>query len=97
MMPQALDPKAAAGTKAVFQFEVSGAEEFVAHLVVENGQATYNDGPAESPDLTIKTPAEVWLAISRGEINDQKAFFSGQFKAKGDLGLLLKMRNFFKR
>jgi putative sterol carrier protein len=95
MMPGALNPAAAAGLTATYQFEVSGSENFTAHLVIDGGKATYLEGPAEHPSIIIKTPAEVWLAISRGELDGTQAFLGGQFRIKGDLGLLIKLKTLF--
>jgi multimeric flavodoxin WrbA len=95
MMPGALNPAAAAGLTAIYQFEVSGSENFTAHLVIADGQATFHEGPADKPNLIIKTPAEVWLAISKGELDGTQAFLGGQFRIKGDLGLLIKLKTLF--
>jgi multimeric flavodoxin WrbA/putative sterol carrier protein len=95
MMPGALNPSAAAGLTAIYQFEVSGNEDFTAHLVVADGKTTFHEGPADKPNLIIKTPAEVWLAISRGELDGTQAYLSGQFRIKGDLGLLIKLKTLF--
>jgi len=96
-MPSALDPAAAAGLTADLQFEISGGEEFTAFLHLEDGKAVFNEGPSPSPSLTIKSPAEVWLAISRGELDGQQAFMSGQFRAEGDFSLLMRLSSLFKR
>ena len=95
MMPGALNPAAAAGLTATYQFEVNGNEDFTAHLVIADGQATFHEGSADKPNLIIKTPAEVWLAISRGELDGTQAYLSGQFRIKGDLGLLIKLKTLF--
>jgi multimeric flavodoxin WrbA len=95
MMPGALNPAAAQGLTAIYQFEVSGSENFTAHLVIDDGKATFHEGSAEKPSIIIKTPAEVWLAISRGELDGTSAFLSGQFRIKGDLGLLIKLKTLF--
>lgn len=95
MMPLGFNPSAAGDLKAVYQFEVSGEENFVAHLAIADGTCTYHDGPAAKPNLVIKTPADVWLKISRGELDGQKAFMSGQYKAEGDFSFLLKIRTLF--
>jgi multimeric flavodoxin WrbA/putative sterol carrier protein len=95
MMPGALNPAEAQGLTAVYQFDVSGSEDFTAHLVIVDGQATFHEGPADHPNLTIKTPADVWLAIARKELDGSTAYLSGQFRIKGDLGLLIKMKTLF--
>jgi hypothetical protein len=95
MMPGALNPAAAQGFTATYQFDVSGSENFTAHLVIADGQATFHEGPAEHPSITIKTPAEVWLAIARKELDGTTAYLGGQFRIQGDLGLLIKMKTLF--
>ncbi len=44
MMPGALNPAAAEGLTATYQFDVSGSENFTAHLVIADGQATFHEG-----------------------------------------------------
>ncbi len=97
LMPKGFNAEAAGDMKAVYQFEVSGDEEFTAHLAIADGQCRFHDGPADSPDVIIKTPAKLWLKISKGETNGQMAFMTGKFKAKGDLGLLMKLNSLFNR
>jgi len=95
MMPRYLNPAVAAGLTATYQFEVSGNEDFTAHLTIADGQATFHEGPAAHPSIIIRTPAEVWLAIARKELDGTSAFLSGQFRIKGDLGLLVKLKTLF--
>jgi multimeric flavodoxin WrbA len=94
-MPSVFDPSAARGLNASYEFQVSGKEAFSAHLRIEQGACTYAEGPADSPGIVIKTPASVWLAISRGELDGQTAFMNGKFTATGDLTLLFKMKKLF--
>lgn len=95
MMPLGFKPEAAGDLKAVYQFEVSNPENFTAHLRIANGKCTYHDGPAEKADVIIKTPADVWLAIAKGELNGQTAYLSGKYKAEGKIGLLIKLGSMF--
>jgi multimeric flavodoxin WrbA/putative sterol carrier protein len=97
MMPLGFRPEGAAGLSAVYQFEVSGSEEFVAHLRIENNGCTFEEGPADSPSVLIRTPAEVWLAIAKGEMDGQQAFMSGKYKVEGDLSLLMRLPQLFGR
>jgi multimeric flavodoxin WrbA/putative sterol carrier protein len=94
-MPLGFDPAAAEGLAAVYQFEISGAENFTAHLAIGEGRCVYRDGPAENPGVIIRSPADVWLMVSRGELDGQQAFLGGRYTAAGDLGLLLKLRRLF--
>ena len=65
IMPSLFDPSAAMRLNATYEFQVSGEEVFNAHLRIEQGSCTYAEGPADSPGVVIKTPASVWLSISR--------------------------------
>jgi multimeric flavodoxin WrbA len=95
LMPGVLNPEAAAGMDAVFQFEVSGQENFTAHLEINNSRATYHDGPAARPDVTIKTPADVWLAVAQGKMDGAQAYMSGAYQVEGDLSLLMRLGSLF--
>ncbi|HXZ35503.1 MAG TPA: SCP2 sterol-binding domain-containing protein, partial [Thermodesulfobacteriota bacterium] len=94
-MPQGFQPEAAGDLTAKLQFEVQGEENFVSHLKIAGGACTYQEGPADKPNLIIKTPADVWLKISRGELSGQKAFMEGQYKVEGDMTLLMKLNRLF--
>jgi len=95
IMPRHLNAAAAQGVTATYQFDVRGSENFTAHLVIADGQAAFQEGPADHPQIIINTPAEVWLAIARKELDGTSAFLSGQFRIKGDLGLLIKLKTLF--
>ena len=96
-MPLGFNPSAAQGLEAVYQFQITGDESFTAHLKIGEGACSYHDGPAPQPGVMIKTPADVWLAISRGELDGQQAFMAGKYKVEGDLSLLLRLRPLFNR
>ncbi len=96
-MPLGFNPDAAGGLKAVYQFEVSGSESFTAHLQIAEGICTYHSGPAAKPDVIVKTPADVWLAVSKGELDGQLAFMTGKYRVDGDITLLMRLRSLFSR
>jgi putative sterol carrier protein len=98
MMPKGFDRNAAEkGFSAVYQFEISGPEEFVAHVNIADGTCTYVDGPAEKPNVVVKSPADVWLGVSKGELDGQQAFMSGRYQVEGDLMLLMRLKSLFSR
>jgi len=68
----------------------------VYHLRIAGGECTFHQGTAASPTLTISTPSDVWLRISRGELAGQEAMMQGLYNATGDISLLLKMDSLFK-
>jgi len=95
MMPRGFHPEAAGDLAAIYQFEVSGDEVFTAHLTIMGGQCAFSEGPAERPDVVIKTPAQVWLDIAQGRLNGQSAFMSGQYQVTGNVMLLMRLGQLF--
>ena len=55
--------------------------------VIENPTAKYT--------TRIETPFEVWVAISRGELNGMKALITGKYKVIGDVTLMMKWGKLF--
>lgn len=95
-MPLTFNSEAATGLNAIIQFKVSGDEPGVYHLSIADGECHFHTSLAESPTLTIDTPSDVWLKISRGELSGQDALMKGLYNASGDLSLMLKMDDLFK-
>ncbi len=94
-MPAVFNAQAARGLSALIVFEVSGAENFQAALEIENGTCRLLTSTERKPDLVVRTPADVWLGIARGEISGQEAFMKRRYEAKGDLGVLIRMGEIF--
>jgi multimeric flavodoxin WrbA len=94
-MPATFRSEEAKGFKAVYQFEITGAEEFAAYLQIVEGRCEFHEGCHGEPDVIITSPADVWLAVSRKEMSGQAAFMSGKYKAKGDIALLMKLNRLF--
>ena len=94
-MPDFFNPETAGSLEAVIGFIIAGAETFEAYLVIRDGDCHLETNPPRQPDLTIHAPAEVWLAITRRELDGQQAFFQKAYTAEGDLGLLIRMKALF--
>jgi putative sterol carrier protein len=95
-MPDFFNPEAAGDLNAVIGFVVFGSENFEAYLSIQKGICSLENQPSHTPDLVIRTPAGVWLAIARRELDGQQAFFQKAYQAEGDLGLLLRMKQIFR-
>ncbi len=89
------NPSAADNMDAIYQFEVNGQENFCAYLRISGQECAYHEGNADNASVVIKTPADVWLAVSKGEIDGQQAFMSGKYEVEGDLALLMKLPALF--
>ena len=96
-MPLVFNPQAIPGLTAEIQFNISGAEPGVYTLQIANNACVFQTGGSSKPTLTINTPSEIWLGISRGEINGQEALMKGLYTVQGDFSLLSKWGALFQR
>lgn len=94
-MAASLDPVAAGKLNAVLQFVVSNEDPGRYYLEIADGQCAAYAGEHRAPTATVTTPAEVWLAIARGELNGTTAFMTGRYKVSGDLQLLMRLEKLF--
>jgi putative sterol carrier protein len=81
--------------RATIQFDVSGSQPGQWYYDIQDGHCAFKEGKAESPNLTIHTPAEIWLAISKGELEGGKAFLEKKYTVEGDLNLLMRFKSLF--
>lgn len=90
------NPKQAPDLAAVFQFKVTGgAQPSFYQLQIADGKCSFQEGAAPVPSVTVITPAKVWLAIARGELDGSTALMEGQYTYEGDLNLLMRMKSIF--
>jgi putative sterol carrier protein len=94
-MPQFANQDAIEGVNKIVQFDVTGDDPGQYYLTVYEGQVMVNEGVAENPDVTVTTPADVWMNIATGQENGAVAFMTGKFKAAGNLGVLMSMQSWF--
>jgi multimeric flavodoxin WrbA len=94
IMRYGFNPRNAVGT-AIMQFEFSGQAEGDCYLAIEDGKIRTSSGKAENPDVTIRTPFEIWMDILTGKADGQQMFMEGRYKVEGDVSLLMRMREFF--
>ena len=96
-MSQAFQPDKAAGANATIQFNFTGAEPGNWEVKVADGKCEVKEGTAASPTVTINSPSDVWLKITRRELDGATAFMSGQFTFTGDMGILMQMGSWFEQ
>ncbi len=94
-MPWAFQPQAAGATQATIQFHVSGDEAGSYYLRVANSTCESFIGTTTTPDLTIRTPASVWMRIVRGELDGGQALQEGLYTVEGDFSVLMKLGGWF--
>jgi putative sterol carrier protein/uncharacterized membrane protein len=81
--------------RAVAQFCVTGDEPGEYYLRIADQKCEAFEGLHSAPTLTIHTPSDVWLAISKGELDGAQAMMQGKYRIEGDLGLLMKFTELF--
>ncbi|MBI3245604.1 MAG: SCP2 sterol-binding domain-containing protein [Deltaproteobacteria bacterium] len=94
-MPWAFQSHAAGNAQATIQFHVSGTETGSYYLRIARGKCESFASVAATPDLTIRTPASVWMSLARQELDGGRALQEGLYTAEGDLSLLLKFGEWF--
>jgi len=94
-MAMTFDASAAPNLRATIQFDVTGKQPGEWFLSIQDGTCTYNEGHAPSPTLTIKTPSEVWTAITSKQKDGQQALVAGEYKVEGDFSLLMRLNSLF--
>ncbi len=94
-MPGAFQADKAAGANATIQFNFTGDEPGNYTVKVADGKCEVAEGTNDSPTVAINSPSDVWLKITRRELDGATAFMSGQFTFTGDMGVLMQMQNWF--
>jgi putative sterol carrier protein len=96
-----LNPDVAGDLQATIQFHVAPSTLLKTggdyYLIIADGKCYFSIGTTPDPTLTISTPADVWLKISRKEMSGSVALLTGKYKARGKISLLMKMDKLFSR
>jgi putative sterol carrier protein len=96
-LPHFFQAQIAHDTEAVFQFTITGDEQFNGYLVIKNQDNEYYDGVYDTPDITILADSRTWHGILKGKHTAQKAFMTGQLKVRGNFMLLNRFDQIYKK
>lgn len=95
VMSTLFNPAAAAGLNKTLQWNITGDQAGVYAFKVSNGTCELISGGVEKPDVTFTISDKDWLSLAEGKLDAQSAFFSGQLKITGDMGLALRVPQIF--
>ena len=83
-----LNKEVAKGVDIVVQFELSGEEAGVSHIIIKDGKYSYHNTLHENPTLTIKTDSDIWLEITNGERFGAQEVIEGRVELIGDASIM---------
>ena len=95
LMGLAFNREKTGDAKVKIQFLFSGEVEGKCYFSIKNGKFEADLGTAETPDLTIETPFEVWMDITTQKADGQQMFMEQKYKVSGDMSVLMRFGDFF--
>lgn len=81
------------GVNAVYQFDLSGGDGGLFHIVARDGDGRAGDGPVDGADTTIAMATQDFLDLFEGRLDPTMAFMSGKLKITGDYGAAMKLQS----
>jgi putative sterol carrier protein len=90
-------PHGISGLNAVFQFDISGAEQRTYQIKFMDGTAKFLEGEAEKADSILQLSDENLKKLVKGELNPTMAYMTGKLKIKGDLSLTMRLPSILKQ
>ena len=94
-LPKAFLPEKAAGVNATVLFDLTGEKGGKWGVTIQDQVCTVAPGPLENPKLTLTADAQDVLDIFTGKLDAMRAFMTGKLHMLGDMGLAMKLMNFF--
>lgn len=94
-MPRRFNQKAAKGVQARIQYIISGPGGGNFALSIKDGTCFSHEGIIPDPQLTVTSPAKIWMDISKGTVDPATAFMEKLYSVDGDMTLLMNLRQYF--
>ncbi len=94
-LPSKLDPEAAEGLDAVYQFDLSGADGGQYQLLIREGACHVTEGTHPDPQVTLFMSGEDCLRVLNGQVSGPAVAMSGRLRITGDMGLALQLASLF--
>lgn len=90
-------PAAAGDRSAVLQYEFSGREQGVCHVVIAAGDIQVARGPHPAPTVVVKADFDLWLRIISYDLDGLLAYQDGLYAVEGDYLTLMDADLWFSR
>jgi putative sterol carrier protein len=87
------NPAKLAGMKAVFQFDISGADPGIYSIAIADGKAAVSEGTSASSNITITMASNDFADMVEGKLDGITAFMGGKLKVKGDMMLAMQLQS----
>jgi hypothetical protein len=84
-------------TNCKLQYKITGEQSGTWHFLVQNETVSLEEGPAESPQLSVTMDFNVWMELVNGETSGEIAFTEGKLFAQGDFQILAMHEEIFDR
>ena len=97
-MPERLDQERASDIEAVVEWRIvdpKTREQDIWQLILRDGNAEVQPGPAEDPTVTMEVGAIDFMRLITGGANGPKLFLFGRLKVRGNLVLAARMPGLF--
>jgi len=94
-MPFGLNKKLSKGIDTIVQFELSGDEPGIAHLVIKNQKCEFIQEPHPNPATVIKSDSKLWLDITNNVVSGDYAFINDMYEIEGDASIMLVFADMF--
>lgn len=86
-----IDPSRTRGFRSTYRFDVEGAGSW--RVEVDDGEVRIEESDAPA-DCVVRAREDTFLRIVNREASPMGAFLTGKVRVEGDMGLLLKLREF---
>ena len=85
----------AAGVATTLLFVISGATTEQWTVEIADGRCEVREYAHPAPNVTLRIPRDVWLAMARGEKSGRDAFMNGEYQVEGDLMFMMRFGKIF--
>jgi putative sterol carrier protein len=95
LLPGKLDPEAAEGIDAVYQFDLSGPQGGQYYMQINDGACRVTRGSHPEPHVTLSLSGEDCVRVLNGQLKGAAVAMSGRLRISGDMGLALQLGALF--